>query len=433
MLDEVSERLELDQRWLKLEGTVAFGPDVEDIDDVKVESLIQFRLAEKWDEWQRSKMIALPRPWWEGWFGRRVCVSGSARWCRRWSILADDRLRLNTVLPSRPRPFRDRQSAFARALPGGPIRAAIRPDILDLQHPHFRLCRPLCHGVVEIYERVCCCRPWVVRDPRLDELLERLREIVCGPLPCPPDPWRGEPWRGEDLPREPELLDPPGGPFPPGPFPPEAGVHELDGDTARLQKRIGAFVDPVRATMPSQRLVADYQALGGLAATRREEADRYIMARPYLWPLICSCSMRKVGEATINPDGSFSICYWRPVTIHRWGVRCSTSYGFQIKQWHENQWITIYDGLSLHEYYDADEDIVLESHDPRARTCDVNPPPFGYPKPFVLLEDVGSTRTHRLVSPPQTAASSAAPSTRMAGFCSGHVMRPRCGVKYSSK
>jgi hypothetical protein len=410
------DRIEIPREWLKLGGFIALGPDVEDPQDLKPDNLQQFRLAQVWEEWSRDNMILVPRPWWEGWFSRRVCVSGGARWCRRWLLQTGDQLRLaeSFVTPTLDlkqgqwNPTAAGSSELATKVSARQISIA-GPRIGPMTTPRFDgqfspvICRPLCHGVVEIYERVCCCRPWVVLDPRLERLVERLREDICRLIPCPPEPWPEGPWPPEPDP----------GPFPPGPdpgpfaagiWPPEPDTFLGDRSSQRRIKRMASTFDPAAAALPSARLLQDYQAISAYASCDRAEADRYVMARPYLLHALCHCTTRKVGDATINPDGSFSLCYRRPITIHRLGTRCTTTYGFTVKQWQDNQWVYIYNGLGQGEFFDDDDTIILRSYDPRARTCQTNPPPVeGEGRPFVLLEDIGSTRSHNLISPVQTA------------------------------
>jgi len=412
------DRIQISRDWLELGGFVALGPDVEDPQDLKPDSLQQFRLAQVWEEWAEREMILVPRPWWEGWFSRRVCISGSARWCRRWQLQFNDHLRLAENLRVATPVLRHADQKVAQALTArlksnlGEAKladtqvAAPGPQARRLARIRFDerispvICRPLCHGVVEIYERVCCCRPWVILDPRLDELLERMRADICQILPCPPE---REPEPFPDPDPGPILPDP--GPFRAGPWPPEPDTFVGDRRSQRGVKYMAATFDPAAMALPPTRMLEDYQAIAAHAAADRAEADLYIMERPYLLHAFCHCSTRKVGEATINPDGSFAMCYWRPVVFHRFGTRCTTTYGFTIKQWQDNQWVYIYNGLGQGEFFDEADSIFLRTYDPRARTCETNPPPVpGEGRPFVLLEDIGSTRSYKIVSPPQTAA-----------------------------
>ncbi len=396
------DKICISPEWLELGGFIALGPDVEDPQELKSDSLQQFRLAQVWNEWAVSDAILVPRPWWEGWLSHRVCISGGTRWCRRWLMQADDQLRLaENVLSPTSRVNADfSQLKFIAAGP----QARQRPTERFREPLSPVICRPLCHGVVEIYERVCCCRPWVVRDPRLEELIDRLRLDICRVIPCPPEHWPPEHW-----PPDPEPGPfPPGpgpGPFAAGPWPPEPDTMLGDRMAQRKVKHMAATFDPAASELPSTRLLQDYQAISAYALADRAEADHYIIARPYLLHGLCHCTNRKVGDATINPDGSFALCYSRPITMHRLGTRCSTTYGFTIKQWHDNQWVYIYNGMGHGEFFTRDDDIILRSYDPRARTCQTNPPPVeGEGLPFVILEDIGSTRTHHLVSPMQTSS-----------------------------
>ncbi|MCP4546521.1 MAG: hypothetical protein GY835_08665 [bacterium] len=411
------DKIQIRREWLKLGGFIALGPDIEDPQDLKTDSLQQFRLAQVWDEWAERNAILIPRPLWEGWLSRRICISGSARWCRRWQLDANDQLRLTGSAvtptldltravpePGRPRLEESRTDVPLRRLSVASSRAG-QPTSARIDELAARdICRPLCHGVVEIYERVCCCRPWVVLDPRLDELLERLRKDIYERIPWPPEPWPPE-LRSPDPEPGPFPPEPDPGPFAAGPWPPEPDIGLGNRISRRRVKRMAATFDPAAAPLPPLRLLQDYQTISAYAASDRASADSYIMARSYLLHCFCNCNTRKVGEAIINPDGSFTMCYRRPLIIHRLGTRCTTTYGFNIKQWQGNQWIYIYCGVGQNEFFDEEDTIVLRSYDPRARTCETNPPPVpGEGRPFVLLEDIGSTRSHNLVSPIQTAA-----------------------------
>jgi hypothetical protein len=150
----------------------------------------------------------------------------------------------------------------------------------------------------------------------------------------------------------------------------------------------------------SERLVEDLAVLEKLPVA---EASQYVLERVHLQHLLCTCSMRKVGEAVLNPDGSFALCYYKPFLLHPIWMKCSTSYAYKVRQWQENQWVTIYDGVAKHEYFDADEEAVLHAGF-KARTCgESGEQPVPHHKPFVMLEDIGSTRSHHLVSPAQAA------------------------------
>lgn len=132
-----------DGKTLKIDGgavgSVAFGPDVEDFKDLPKESLVSYRVAQKIDLW-RKQGVVLPQDVWNRFHFLFACVSGTVRKCRPWfwDLIDDIRLRPMFELAQVPR---------------------IRPITVDLQ-PHLLFpvsCQPLCDGIVEIYERECCC------------------------------------------------------------------------------------------------------------------------------------------------------------------------------------------------------------------------------------------------------------------------------------
>ncbi len=315
---------------------VAFGPDVEDLSSLRKSGLLQFRVRDQLAVWERDKMIEIPRQWWVDWYFPRVCVSGRVRKCYPilWESLSAFRLpEISIPLPHRPFP------------------------------PYPWFCRPVCDGVVEIYERDCCCRPWLLID--LADLLRRLREIILveGPIPpIPPDP---------------------------GPLA-ELGQTELVSRTAtRSVKRAEALGTVTMLPEDRARISADIRTLEKLS---RAEAIDYIEARPYLWPFWCSCSTRWLHDVTIRPDGSFHYCYHKfPLT--RFG--CSSTYAYKVKQWQNNQWVYIYDGVARHQYFTSDQ--VADLTTLLGRACGQG---NGYPndKPFVTLQDIGGTRSYDLNS-----------------------------------
>lgn len=165
-----------DGKTLKIDhgqvGSVAFGPDVEDFKDLPKESLVSYRLAQKIDLW-RKQGVVLPRDVWDRFRFQFACVSGTVRKCRPWFWDLIDDLRLRPMFE------------LAQV-------ARIRPITADLL-PHLSFpasCQPLCDGIVEIYERECCCLHIHVPD-----LLDRLRDILdILPIPIPdpvPDPLPG--------------------------------------------------------------------------------------------------------------------------------------------------------------------------------------------------------------------------------------------------
>ncbi len=353
-------KLELKQEWQKLDQLVAFGPVTDDIQTIRSEGLLPFSAAASWNEWVERRVIDIDRSHWIGWLYRVVCVSGSVKKCTPF-LTPISPFPGVTPLPELP------------PLPGGTLTPRITLNLPSA------ICLPICQGVIEVYERVCCCRPWVVLDPRLDDLIRKLKDLLH-PIPLP-DP----------------IPEP--GPFPgprPGPDP-----SPIARDLQRHLKLREATLDPAVVQPTSAKLNEDLTALKRLP---REAAGEYVMARPYLHHILCfpwRCTTRKVGEVTIRPDGTFTFCYTRPLVFVRIGTTCRTTYSYKVKQWHENQWVYIYDGLEAYDWFTSDEEADIRTYNLRARACQPQDPPVPNDKPFVILEDIGSTRSHRLVSPVQ--------------------------------
>lgn len=188
-------------------AAIAFGPDIEDFKTLPGESLASYRVAQQADLWRKQGLVLAPDIWNRFHFGFQ-CVTGTVSKCRPWFWDLLDDIRLQPMY------------ALAQA-------ARIKPITAELQ-PHLRFplrCQTLCDGVVEVYERECCCR-WF----RIPDLLDRLREILAV-LPIPlPDP----------------IPDPIPGPDP-GPF----SLRSLRTTARGIQQRKTAF--DLAATPPEDR------------------------------------------------------------------------------------------------------------------------------------------------------------------------------------
>jgi hypothetical protein len=340
---------------------IAFGPDVEDLSSLRKSTLLQFRVSDQLPIWEKEKYIEFLRPWWVDWILFRVCVSGRVRKC--FPILFNNvaSLALTPMLPYIPFP------------------------------PYPRYCRPICNGVVEVYERNCCCRPWLTID--LSEILKRLKQFVDGP---------GHVGPGDPVENIGSILENPGAirgfnpqPEPPGsirgfnpqPDPPGAVFNRV---SLRSLKRAEAFDEPQPIAEDVTKVALDIKAIEFLA---RPEAIKYIEARPYLWPFWCTCTTTKIGEAILRPDGSFQFCH-RHFPFLR--LNCTTTYGYKVKQWQNNQWVYVYDGISRHQYYFADQFADLTTV--LGRACGQGDGGYSNDRPFVNLQDIGSTRSYLLNS-----------------------------------
>ncbi len=353
-----------DGKMLKFDpGTatsIAFGPDVEDYKSLPMESLTGYRVAQKVDLW-RNQGVVLPPEIWNRFHFLFQCVTGTVSKCRPWYWGLLDDIRLKPA-------FQLAQVARIK-----PITAGLRPHIA------FPLnCQTLCDGVVEVYERECCCRYFLIPD-----LLARLREILAVlpiPLPDPlPDPLPG---------RDPASFNP---------VSLRAAARNIQQNRTPLKL----------AATPPQNLHQDYLALRSMPA---DAAQAYVLGRPYLYPLLCHCSLRKVGETPIQPGGRFDLCFLR-APYHLSLEHCVTTYAYRIRQMINGVWHVVYDGLAAHQYFPAGSPANIHSYDPQARSCADGPgePPPNDNRSFVMLEHVGSYGSFHFNFPAQTGVSQLGP------------------------
>jgi hypothetical protein len=295
--------------------------------------------------------VAIARPQWELWRIFTTCVSGHVRVCHRPPWWYDDLV----VLADQP---------ARRTIEAGTVfqrRPAAR-SVSELVAWPFR-CSVLCNGRVEVYRRVCCCEPWIVDDPRIDDLIRELEDIlVVGPIP-PPGP---DPGPGPD----------------PAPF---------AGGRAAAFFREGALDD---------RAVFAERDLAALRRLPRHDLPGYVNARPYLRCRGYSCSAPvKVGEGEINPDGRFNICWLG--TSRFLSPFCHAEYAYKVKQQFGLAWITVYNGPAANIWFGGDADADLVTYHPLAFGCrDNGEPGTGA---FVYLDKIGDTSSHELETPASTA------------------------------
>ncbi len=348
------ERFTADPKWEKMpDAVIGIGPDVDDVALLKSGTLLKYRVIDVLDDWRRGAILQLPPDWWRGWLFPLRCVSGRVRKC--WPIL-------------------------------GPIHTPIGlPHLPRL----IQRCWPICNGVVEVYERTCCCH-WIHINIR--DLLRRIHEELI-PIPIP-DP-------------DPGPIVPPGiGPDPspietafrlnrgeqvgfnPQPDPPLVRVDRL---AQRAYKRLeSAGIEQLNLDLQTK-LRSDATALKTIA---QSELAEFIRIRPYLWHLICHCTSRKVGEAVLRPDGTFTFC-WRsfPLYVH---AHCHRSYFYKVRQWIDGQWVYVYDGAARHDYFGQSEFADLRTF--LGRTCGQDEGDFENDRPFVMLQEIGSTSSSELNS-----------------------------------
>ncbi len=214
---------------------------------------------------------------------------------------------------------------------------------------------------MEIYEKTCCC---TITIHDLDDFLVRIKDWFLKFPPPPPDP-----------------------PFPgPSPDPMLDPIPDKDADRTLKLARSSDIKIPLGN--PPQRLLQDVQILSSLSPN---EKLAYFDIHDYLYPLFCYCTSKKVGETTINEKGEFSHCFPKKFYIRN----CRTSYFYKVKQWHENQWVYIYDGSNINDYFRADEEASLRTWKGMACGPDEGITP---PGEFVLLENIGAIPSWELKS-----------------------------------
>ena len=385
-------QLNVDPKWQALRG-VALGPDTDDPDDLArldARHVIAYRLDTILPVW-RERGLSFSPDLTAHLLLQKICVDGRVRKCGPWwwshLQLAD-----TTV-----------QARLAPAV-------ALAPELqrTDLQIALPSHCVPLCDGIVEIYERVCCCRHFHVPD-----ILDRLRdifEVIPIPLPDPPFP----PGPGPDPP-----------PFEVGSFDRRSPARLNPAGGTRLEHGGLGLAGPDAARAPSERLYADYVALSRLSGRAAEE---FVLARRYLIGLICTCTQRKVGEVPLQPGGRFDFCYTVPLTLKLFGTECTRSFAFRVRQRIQGSWVTVYDGLAAQDWFDEGETVDLHTSDWRALPCGDGPgdPPLSEDGlPFVILEYIGSQGTHHFNFPTQVAVSQVAALASSSGtYATGYA--PDC-------
>ena len=312
----------------KSNATVALGPDVDGPQGISMGALLQFR-SEDLQKWEKSGTVYIPKSVWPGWLQFLVCLSGKVERCLPilWDPLQVMKgLRLNPPIP----------------------------------HPR---CAPVCAGIVEIYEKECCCD---VRYIPIDisDIIKRLEEILAT--------------------------------YPPIPIPDPGPVSNVDRNLLYKIQLARSTSSPMFAGEPQLDLVAEVSKISAMPTGQAEE---YIRSTDFYRPFICSCTSRKLGEAVLGPDGSFSYCYLRfPVRNPSWKT-CSFYYCYKVKQWNGSSWAYIYNGQALNQDFSSDQLADLTTF--WGTACDPGPVVDG-DTPYVMLENIGGTESWNLVSPGQT-------------------------------
>lgn len=213
-------------------------------------------------------------------------------------------------------------------------------------------CEPLCNAVVEVWEYTTCCWPFPI--VYVSQLIDNLTRFLAeNPIMFP-------------------------GPPQPGPL-----------DT-KLVKNVDAALGAGKLSntfVPSTTLATHLATLRNLSP---EDAVAYFEAHPILWPYWCTGSSSELGQTTLNPDGSFSYCYWHFPFIR---FNCRNSYFYKVKQLMNGSWTYIYDGSVAGQYFTADE--VANLYTQIGQTC-FQPPALG--NDYIALQAIGATNTWDLNS-----------------------------------
>lgn len=342
-------RFDLPADALKNAYRVLIGPATQDPANIAVEAFAKYRPVDFTAALEKGE-IAIARGQWELWRVYTTCVTGHVKLCRRSRWWYDDLVVLSQQ-PALSRAMSTRSAATSEL-----ARVSVASSVSELIAWPYR-CSVICNGRVEVYRRTCCCQPWIVNDPRLDDLIKYLEEVVLIPQPIPgPDP---------------------------GPDSPQIGPESLFFREGALDT----------AAVFAKR---DLMALRKLPAA---EVPAYINARAYLRCRHYSCSTPvNVGEGDINPDGRFNICWrdWpRPLRAF-----CHVEYAYKVKQHFGLGWITVYDGVSANVWFGANDDAELVSYSLFAFGCrDNGDPGTGA---FVYLDVIGDTGSQELETPTST-------------------------------
>jgi hypothetical protein len=281
--------------------------------------------------------LAIASKIWHGWLSVRRCVSGNVRRCFPFLSVIDDLL-VDTGLS---------------VLPGVRKLVGYRP----LVRWPWQRCSPICFGTIEVYRRVCCCEPPVIIDPPFDFPIDIVPDF---PPPPPGDPW--------------------------GPIGPRPGPDPAPFELQQLVLTSGAL---------DERKVQLMRAKALLPALSGERRRDFVIRQPFLW---CHCGLpQKVAEGFVQDGGTFSSCWREPIRLLL--PRCREEFAYVVKQPIGGSLVTIYDGVAANQWFGAADQPTLTSYHHLAVGCrDTQVPGNGA---FVILEDIGSTPSHRLATPAQ--------------------------------
>lgn len=325
--------VELSQDILKDIAYVAIASASEKAETLSPDTIVLLRARQVMRWLREGDTIELARGRWERLFPVRRCVSGRVRACRRFWPRLDA---VGANLPARVVfPTADTAADASAAAPIGLASSNAGLAALNIGLASELIapsrCFPVCEGVVEVYLRRCCWRPFVVFDPRIDDIIRHLETIPWPPIPTP-DP----------------------GPLGLRPIGPRPGSGP---DPAPFLR--GGDVDEL--TINARR---DLLALRSLPAAER---PAYIEVASILPPLFSCGTPKLVGSGFLQPEGEFQVCWrWFPTFLP---ANCNEQVAYVVKQLIDGVTVTIYDGRLAGRWYNLGETPTLTTYDWRAIAC----------------------------------------------------------------
>lgn len=374
-------------------GTFALPPDVlkkaelvivgaaDEKGGVAANASARFRASE-FAALVKDGTLALAEGIWSRFLFHWECVSGSVRVCRRrpWWF---DTLIDAVAVPLKTLGSTRRAARFMGAGTSALPFERFEPSVNDLLIWPYR-CYPVCLGTVEVYRRTCCCWPIVIDDWRIRDLIRDLEIIV------------------QQIPKRPPK-------FPPPPPPPP-----IDPLSTPIFK--GGALNELALNAP-----ADLRALRSLPG---DQAALYVNSREYLLRRLCSCgTATRVATGTIQPDGTFNICWLEGLRLMR--VNCHDEHAYVVKQTIGGTTTVIYDGLTAGAWFGGANPVVLTSYNGNAFTCAETGDGDG--TAYVYLDLIGDTESHQLTTPASTGWDRVAAPTGTSGLLfpnptgSGHL------------
>jgi hypothetical protein len=339
-------RFSLSAEVLKRAHRVVLGAQDEK-GGVVADASISYR-AEEFSAQINAGTLALAEGVWSRFRFHWACVGGSVQACRRrpWWFDSVVSAAIRPVLSSRILDFSAQR---------------LHPSLNELILWPAR-CAPVCAGKVDVYRRTCCCWPIVFDDLRIDDLIRDL-EIHVG--------------RSPKLPPRNER-------FPPLPLPPV-------GDPLKTPFFKGGALNELAINAAND--------LHQLRTMPRDRAAQYINSRAYLLHRLCSCSQPlKVASGTLQPDGSFNICWLEPGRILL--ANCHEQFAYVVTQTIGGSSNVIYNGLAAHAWFAAGVHPALRTYNSHAYTCNETGSDGG--DAYVFLDLIGDTESHELITPVAT-------------------------------